>query len=273
MSKTRKYQRPDKKNKKNKKNTRSRRKRQKGGVWIGSKIEISDSPITDDNLLKSEFYMPNNDDYTNFDIKNLSKSVDDLNKYFKSKQRMNSKTKKPMSGHVNLYVEEAKLSNCNSMLSAGEKSSVCLNLKYSWKVGDKHLVIYRQLGPLQYFMDKNNLELPFIAILNLLELIHTVSDVYEGDDYDIKIHRLSLLVKDLSESNFSKLEVVQPSRLFLEEPLVLDTETVKSSEISPKPRVVEGSPSSLILPEEAPIGSKTSFKRNRFTVNVSKEKI
>jgi hypothetical protein len=228
MPKTRKYQNNKKKSNKN------TRKNQKGGVkgWIGRKITVSDKSITNDTLFRSKNYKWHRGDKYKFDIYNLPKSVADLNNYFRTKKKINPKTKKPIYGKfANIDVIQAKLSKCSSMLSAGNQRTTCLNFEYEWKIDDRVITVYRQLGPIQYFIENKSLELQFISILNMLELVHTVSDTHL-DEYDINLERMSLLVKDLTKKEFDAITEVEPSKIIFE-PITKESFATEDTLLSP----------------------------------------
>jgi hypothetical protein len=228
MPKTRKYQKNKKKSSKN------TRKKQKGGAkgWMGPKITVSDKSITNDSLFRSKNYKWHRDDNYNFDIFNLPKSVAELNNYFQTKKKINPETKKPIYGKfANIDIIQAKLSKCSSMLSAGNQRATCLNFEYEWKIGDKIIIVYRQLGPIQYFIENKSLQLPFISILNMLELVHTVTDAYL-DEYDLNLERMSLLVKDLTKKDFDAITDVDPSEISFE-PITKETFAGEAALLSP----------------------------------------
>ena len=199
---------------------------------MGPKITVSDKSITNDSLFKSKNYKWHRDDNYNFDIFNLPKSVAELNNYFRTKKKINPETKKPIYGKfANIDIIQAKLSKCSSMLSAGNKRAACLNFEYEWKIGDKIIIVYRQLGPIQYFIENKSLVLPFISILNMLELVHTVTDAYL-DEYHINLERMSLLVKDLTKKEFDAITSIDPSEITFK-PITEETLATEATLLSP----------------------------------------
>ena len=95
--------------------SRKSRKLRRGGGWLGPRIIEPDTDgVNIDKLMENNYYTPNKDDKTLFDIEHLSRSIELFNAYLKTKQVIDPKTKKIKEGRfANITVLEAKLKKCN----------------------------------------------------------------------------------------------------------------------------------------------------------------
>ena len=198
-----------------------KQRKQRGGGWMGEAISAKDS-TTVNMLLKSKYYRPSKEDNELFNINNIPESIRKLNTYLASRIHVGSKSSKP--GQVpkrgtGITVTGAKLSLCTKILAAELPHSLCITFSYVVKFGSYQFYMYRQIGPLNYFMDEDlsTLELPFIMLLNLFEQRYdtkSMDSLYEYDyqytKEELETHRISLLIKDMTEEKYETLTVITP---------------------------------------------------------------
>jgi hypothetical protein len=172
-------------------------------------------------LLKSKYYDTSKEDKNLFNINNIPESIRQLNTYLASRIHvvsMASKSSTPKRG-TGITVTGAKLSLCRKILAAELPHSLCITFSYFIKLGSRKFYMYRQVGPLNYFMDEDlsTLEIPFIMLLNLFEQRYdadSMDSLYEyGHQYtkeELERHRVSLLIKDMTEEKYDTLTVITP---------------------------------------------------------------
>lgn len=176
-------------------NRKKRRTKKRGGMPPPSSSTGQPKEPTLEDLLftnKSFVKLPNIDNKI-VNLDNLQLSMAELNQYLKDK-----KTNKGGKS-TGLQINNMNLSDCHIVLRAELTDVKCLNIEYTKTLGDLKIKNYRQIGPLETF----NMMVPFITILNLLELRFDATEVPEEEEDWVPMHRLSLLVKDMSEAEFN----------------------------------------------------------------------
>jgi hypothetical protein len=175
--------------------------------WRGPSVKPTDKPTDTKTtigrlLFKNDAYVPNTSDYETVNLDDLSQAVRDLNAYFGEK--LTDYNKRP----VGITIENMAISNCTSLLRAGNPKETCLNIEYVRTLGrgGRQFTNFRQIGPLDIFKDDDdatgNFEVPFITILNLLDLrFDATKPITEADSRNPE-HILSLLIKDMSEKEY-----------------------------------------------------------------------
>lgn len=217
---TRRHKKTSRKHVKKTKYTRRKRigkkhrtRRRRGGMpppssgWMGPSVKPTDKPTDTKTtigrlLFKNDAYVPNTSDYETVNLDDLSQAVRDLNAYFGEK--LTDYNKRP----VGITIENMAISNCTSLLRAGNPKDTCLNIEYVRTLGHegRQFTNFRQIGPLDIFKHDDdatgNFELPFITILNLLDLrFDATKPITEADSRNPE-HILSLLIKDMSEKEY-----------------------------------------------------------------------
>ena len=210
-----------------KQNVRTLRKShniQRGGGWLGPRItEPDNDDVNIGKLMENNYYAANKDDKTLFDIENLPKSIELFNAYLKTKEKILIKGKKiKQARFANITVLGAKLKKCNNLLKADLIGSLCLIVKYHQRELGSLIENFRMIGPLQIFVNKKTrkLELPFLALLHLLELRFSASEIKDEESFlttTTKVqHRLSLLVDDVPEVEYdddAQFSIKDPSKV------------------------------------------------------------
>lgn len=187
---------------------RTRRRRRRGGMpppssgWMGPPVEPRDDTQTTmgDLLLKDDAYKPNPSDSKLVNIYDLRQAEGKLNAYFKDKR--SAYNNRP----VGITIKDMKISNCTSLLRAGNPEEICLNVEYERRMGSIKFTNFRQIGPLEIFKNEETgiYEIPFITMIKLLDLRFDVTRPITEDDSRNPDHILSLLIKDISDEQFER---------------------------------------------------------------------
>ena len=191
----------------NKRRTRRRR----GGMpppssgWMGPPVEPAHSHTVMANLLfKNNAYKPNPSDLEPVNLYDLSQAEGQLNAYFREKRSAHN------NRPVGITIKNMKLSNCTKLLRAGKPGEICLNVEYVRRLGLGGLQFtnFRQIGPLEIFKndDTGIYELPFITMINLLDLRFDATRPITEDDSRNPDHILSLLINDISEEQYERYQ-------------------------------------------------------------------
>lgn len=216
---TRRHKKTSRKHVKKTKYTRRKRigkkhrtRRRRGGMppskgWMGPPVEPTESHATMANLLfKNDAYKPNSSDHKTVDLYNLEEAKDDLNAYFRHKIQKINNTPVPIT------IMDMKLSDCTKLLRAGKPGQICLNVEYKRRLGRGGLKFnnFRQIGPLEIFKNDatGSFELPFITILNLLDLRFDATRPITEADARNPDHILSLLINDIFEEQYDMFTII-----------------------------------------------------------------
>lgn len=211
---TRRHKKTSRKHVKKSKYTRRKRigkkhrtRRRRGGMpppssgWMGPPVEPRDTQTTMANLLfKNDAYVPNSNDLKLVNLYDLQQAERELNAYFRGK--LTDYNKRP----VGITIENMKISNCTKLLRAGDPREICLNVEYERRMGSIRFTNFRQIGPLEIFKndDTGKYEIPFITIINLLDLRFDAARPITEADARNPYHILSLLINDISEDQFER---------------------------------------------------------------------
>lgn len=179
-------------------NRKKRRTKKRGGMPPPKpSTQQPEEPTLEDLMYKNKFFLPIPDeDYKILNFDNLQSSMAELNQYLKEKKDDKGKS-------TGFQINNMNLSECHIRLRGNLRDVECLNIEYTLTMGQVKIKNYRQIGPIQLFKSEDKIIIPFITILNLLELRFDATQVPKEEEYWVPMHRLSLLVKDISEAEFN----------------------------------------------------------------------
>ena len=214
---TRRHRKTSRKHVKRSKYTRRKRigkkrrtRRRRGGMppprgWMGPHVEPTETQTPLANLLfKNVHYEPNASDYKSVNLNNLEEAKDELNAYFRHKIQKINNTPVPIT------IIDMKLSDCTKLLRVGKPGQICLNVEYERRLGRGGLKFnnFRQIGPLEIFKndDTGIYELPFITMINLLDLRFDAKREMTAADVRNPDHLVSLLINDISEEKYDMFQ-------------------------------------------------------------------
>ena len=184
-------------------NRKNRRTRKRGGMDPSEgasrlpRTQQPKTPTLEELMYQNTFFAPiPGEDYKIVNLDNLQQSMAELNQYLKDKKSIRK------GKSTGLQINNMNLSECHKILRAELTDVVCLNIEYTQTLGSIKFKNYRQIGPLEIFKPEDKIIIPFITILNLLELRFDATEPI-SDERWTPMHQLSLLVKDISEAEFN----------------------------------------------------------------------
>ena len=137
-----------------------RRRGQAGSGWTGKRLgELREAVKKTTAFINVDPFDPIDQDKELFDITNIPNSIRRFNHYLSVKK------------YGKRYaLISAELSKCHKNLRGEFSAPVCLNLKFTTKVGPYNSELDRQIGPLNDFKDGDRLNLPFIVLFNIMQI-------------------------------------------------------------------------------------------------------